>query len=84
VRRLFLALSLGCFIGAAVCFGVSFVGVLRVVAEMPGIEVGISQVKGIKAWVWWFLGLALAGFASLWMVRESLKARSDDTPAGSA
>jgi hypothetical protein len=46
VRRLFLALSLFCFIGAAVCFGVSFVAVLRVAMERPGVEGRLLRHRG--------------------------------------
>jgi hypothetical protein len=70
VRLILLATSALCFLGATACFAVGFVGVARLVVAMPPVEEGLAKIASLQAWLWWFLGLAAAGFAILWFVPD--------------
>jgi len=78
VRRILLVTSALCFAGGTACFAAGFVGVARLVIDMPPVEEGLTRAASLQSWWWWFLGLCAAGFAILWFVPD----RAEEQDAG--
>jgi hypothetical protein len=70
IRRLLLFLAAGMCAAAAVCFGVAFVRICRLIFERPDVDRGSAAVAGLLPWVFAFAGFLLTGLLTLWFVRD--------------
>jgi hypothetical protein len=91
MRRLFLGVSLACFIIGTVCFFVFFARAAWLIVQMPSIDVeqALRHMTPIQAWWWWFFGLYSAGFVIVYCVSDRVRpgeagqaAAADDAEAG--
>lgn len=67
-HRILLIIAALCFVAATVCFGFCFVGVVRLMLDMPQIEAdaGLQRTVSIQTWGLRFLGLSILGGVILW------------------
>ena len=70
MRRVLLTTAALCFVGATACFAVGFVGVARLIIDMPPVKEGMAQVAPLQAWLWCFLALSVVGSVILWFVPD--------------
>ena len=66
MHRLFLGLSLACFVTGTVCFGVFIARTACLIVQMPSFDVEqLRHVARTQAWGWCFLGLYSVGVVIL-------------------
>ena len=83
MHRLFLGLSLACFVTGSVCFGVFFVRTACLIVQMPSFdfEQVFRHVARTRTWGWWSLGLYSVGVVILWCLPGRTRS-AEAKPAG--
>ncbi len=79
-HRILLIIAALCFVAATVCFGFCFVGVVRLMMDMPRIDAdaGLMRTVPIQTWGFRFIGLSVLGCIILWFA-PLIAARHDET-----